>query len=105
MKHTASVLIALGLVGTGCASTGDPNRPVVRYETCAAMHADGWPRGVRSRWIAQTDFGRPDSAEGTTRRAGVTNHEHRVFQANEHLDTDADGHACEVDQPLTPVGT
>lgn len=105
MKHAASTLIPLLLLGTGCASAGDPSRPVVRYETCAEMHADGWPGGVRSRWITQADFERPDLAEGTTRRAGVTRHEHRVFQENEHLDTDRDGHACEVGQASPTAAT
>ena len=104
MKHTASALTLLLLLGAGCASTGDPSRPAVRFESCAEMHAAGWPLGVRSRWMGEHDFDRPDIAEGTTRRAGVTRHEHRAYVANEHLDTDNDGHACEVDSSA-PAGT
>lgn len=97
MQRATLILIPLALLFAGCASAGDPNRPVMRYESCAALREAGWPLGVRSRWKSEADFERPDLAEGTTRRAGVTRHEHRVFQANEHLDTDDDGHACEPD--------
>ena len=98
MKHLALVLIPLALLLTGCASAGDPGRPVARFETCEEMHGAGWPFGVRSRWQGEADFERPDLAEGTTLRDGVTRREDRVFRLNEHLDTDNDGHACELDQ-------
>lgn len=105
MKHVALALMLLVPLLSGCASTGDPGRPVARFESCEEMHGSGWPFGVRSRWQGEADFERPDLAEGTTRRTDVTRREHRTFELNEHLDTDNDGHACEVDETVVPNPT
>ena len=113
MRNTVLILVTLGLLA-GCSGRLDPNDPAEQvFPDCASL-LDYWPTGVRSRYATMGDrAGMPGGAGaggygGDTTGAisagkvsGVTRSEGRVYQANEHLDTNEDGLACGMgDEPV-----